>query len=189
VVLATAAALGKKMEDIDALNLSVDAAIAARTTITGAFDDVCASFFGNVVVTDNSRRVILRRARVEEDLQVLFHIPSQKSYTYNSNVNRMKLIAPQVEVAFKEALNGNYWTALTLNGILYSAVLGYDASPAVEALEAGAVASGLSGKGPATVAVVKNGYEGRILDAWRLHGGDLIKAKINGEMARVTRQE
>ncbi len=189
LVLATAAALGKTLSDVEVLKLSVDAAIKAETTITGAFDDSCASFFGNIVVTDNAKRRILKRFEAEEDLDVLFHVPPQKSYTFTSNVDRMKLIAPQVEVAFKEALSGNYWTALTLNGILYSAALGYDAKPAIEALDAGALASGLSGKGPATVAVVRSGGADRVVDAWQSLGGDVIRARVNREKASVTRQE
>jgi len=189
LVLATIAALGEELGDIAVLNLSVDAAIRAKTTVTGAFDDACASFFGNIVVTDNLGRKILKHFDVEEGLDVLFHIPPQRSYTYTSNVNRMRLIAPQVEVAFKETLSGNYWTALTLNGILYAAALGYDARPAIEALEAGALASGLSGKGPATVAVVHSDKAYRVMDAWRPHGGDVIKARVNKEKAKVTRRE
>lgn len=126
---------------------------------------------------------------VRDDLSVLFHVPRQKSYTYASNVDRMKLIAPQVEVVFREALSGNYWTALTLNGILYSAALGYEPKVAIDALEAGAIASGLSGKGPATVAIVPDGGVDRIVDAWHSYGGRVIKAKINREKARMTRKE
>ena len=188
LVLATTAALGKKLKDSDVLELSVNAAVSAKTTITGAFDDTCASFFGNVVITDNLNRKILQNFDVEENLVVLFHIPPLKSYTYTSNVKRMKLIASHVEVAFKEALLGNYWTALTLNGVLYSAALGYDAGPAIDALEAGALASGLSGKGPATVAVAHGDIANEILDAWRTYGGDVIRAKVNKEKSRVTRQ-
>ena len=115
LVLATAGALGRDVDDLTALNLGVDASFRAETTITGAFDDACASFFGDIVVTDNLERRILKRFKVEEDLTVLLHVPSKKSYTYESNVNRMRLIAPQVEVAFREALLGSYWTALTMN--------------------------------------------------------------------------
>ncbi len=185
LVLATVTAVGKKIGETTVLNLSVDAAIKAKTTITGAFDDTCASFYGNVVVTDNLKRKILRSFEIKEDLDVIFHIPPQKSYTYSSNVSRMKLIAPQVETAFKEALSGNYWNGLTLNGILYSATLGYTTEPAIDALEAGALASGLSGKGPATVAVARSIKTQRIIDAWHSYDGEIIKAKINKEKARV----
>lgn len=189
LVLSTVAAIGKKGADADMLNLAVDAAIEAKTTITGAYDDACASFFGNIVVTDNFKRKILKRFYVEEDLDVLFHIPLKKSYTYTSDVSRMRLIAPQVEIAFKEAFSGNFWNALTLNGILYSAALGYNAGLAIEALEAGALASGLSGKGPATVAVVHSDKVHSVIDAWSSHSGDVIRAKVNKVKARVTRKE
>ncbi|MFH0748349.1 MAG: shikimate kinase [Candidatus Bathyarchaeota archaeon] len=189
LVLATSAALGKTLKDTNAINLSIDGALRAKTTITGAFDDTCASFFGNIVVTDNLQRKILRFFNVAEDLAVLFHIPPEKSYTYTSNVNRMKLIAPQVKVAFQEALSGNYWTALTLNGLLYSAALGYDSRPTISALEAGALASGLSGKGPATVAITKTDVASKIVDSWRVYSGDIIKAGINKEKSKITRKE
>ena len=53
----------------------------------------------------------------------------------------MKSLASAVKIAYKEALNGNIWAALTLNGLVYSAALGYDSSPAVDALTAGAIAA------------------------------------------------
>jgi shikimate kinase len=188
-VLATAGALGRDIDDLTALNLAVDASIEAETTITGAFDDACASFFGDIVVTNNLERRILKRFKVEEDLTVLLHVPSEKSYTFGSNVNRMKLIAPQVEVAFHEAYSGDYWTALTMNGILYSAALGFEQRLAIDALEAGAIASGLSGTGPATVAVSHGVDVDGILDAWRPYGGEIIQGKVNHEKARITRKE
>ncbi len=60
---------------------------------------------------------------------------------------------PLVEVAYEEALAGNFWEALTLNGLIYSSASGYDPSIAIDALAAGAVAAGLCGKGPAVTAV------------------------------------
>lgn len=189
LVLATAGALGKDIDDLTALNLSVDASIKAETTITGAFDDACASFFGDIVLTDNLQRRILKRYRVKENLVIIIHIPTEKFYTYESNVNRMRLIAPQVEVAFREALLGSYWAALTMNGILYSATLGFDQSLAIDALEAGAIASGLSGKGPATVAISRKVNVNRILKAWRSCNGEIIQRKVNHEKARITRKE
>lgn len=189
IVLATLAALRRQLNDVDIIGLGVDAAVRSKTTITGAFDDACASFFGNVVVTDNFRRRILKKFEVKKDFAILFHVPDQKSYTFTSNVKGMKIIAPYVEVAFREALSGNYWTALTLNGILYSAALGYEPKIAMDALTAGAKASGLSGKGPATAAIVPKREVNKIVDVWRHYGGTIIKAKINREKARILRKE
>lgn len=189
LVLATLGALGKKLDDFTILNLGVTASFKAKTTITGAFDDACASYFGGVVVTDNIKRKVLKVSKITEDFLVLFYVPNIKAYTFKSSINRMKLISSQVDVAFKEALRGNYWTALTMNGILYSVVLGFDPQPIIVALEAGALASGLSGKGPAVVAVVKEELSKRVIEAWASYDGDIIKQKFNHEKARITRQE
>ena len=189
IVLATAAALGKSVPDLEAVSLGVDAAIEAKTTITGAFDDASASFFGDVVVTDNTRRRILQRFTVRDDVEILFFVPPAKAYTYSSDVARMKTIAPQIRIALKEALGGDYWIALTLNGFLYSAALGYDPRPAVDALQAGAIASGLSGKGPAITAIVPTSRVKDVLKVWGTLKGEVVKARVNHEKAKVTRQE
>jgi shikimate kinase len=189
IILATVAALGRSTTDLEAINLGVKAALSAKTTITGAFDDACASFFGGVVVTDNLERRILKRFTVDEEYTVLFYVPGKRVYTYMSNVKRMRLIAPQVTIAFREALAGNYWNALTLNGLLYTAALGYDPQPAIEALECGAVASGLSGTGPSTVAVTTPEEAESIFDAWRIRDGEVIRAALNHEKATIIRAE
>ena len=51
--LATIAALGKTLDDLELVKLGVDAAFDAKVTVTGAFDDACASYFGGAVITDN----------------------------------------------------------------------------------------------------------------------------------------
>ncbi len=101
----------------------------------------------------------------------------------------MRLIAPQIKVVFREALSGNYWTALTMNGILYATALGYNQKLAIDALEAGAIASGLSGKGPATVAIAYEDQIDKILDAWHTYDGEIIQGKVNHEKARIMRVE
>jgi shikimate kinase len=90
---------------------------------------------------------------------------------------------------FNQALNGYYWEALTLNGLLYSSILGYDNRPAIDALEAGAVASGLSGKGPAVVAVVPEERADAVIDAWQKYEGEIIWSKINRSKAHAIRRK
>jgi shikimate kinase len=51
-VLATLRAIGRDMEPLDMVRLGVRAALDAGVTITGAFDDACASMLGGVVVND-----------------------------------------------------------------------------------------------------------------------------------------
>ena len=92
--LATTAALGKTLDDLELVKLGVDAAFDAKVTVTGAFDDACASYFGGTVITDNLNRKIVKQLPLAEDLVVLFFVPPQKAYTADSNVARLRTVKP-----------------------------------------------------------------------------------------------
>lgn len=80
---------------------------------------------------------------------------------------------------------GNYWSALTLNGLIYSSALGYNPSIAVDALMAGALAAGLSGTGPAVTAIVPEEKIDSVKDVWQAYEGDILQAHLNHEKAKV----
>jgi shikimate kinase len=183
--LATTAALGKKLDDLEIVKLGVQAAFDAKCTITGAFDDACASYFGGAVVTDNLNRQILKQLPVSNDYVVLFHVPPQKAYTINSDVNRLKTVKPLIEIAFEKAMNGNIWDALTLNGLVYSAASNQNPSIAIDALEAGAIAAGLCGKGPAVTAVTDMDNFDKVRKAFKKYEGDVLNAPMNSQRACV----
>ena len=185
VALAATAALGKTLDDLELVNLGVDAAFDAKVTVTGAFDDACASYFGGVVITDNLNREIVKQFPLAEDLTVLFHVPPQKAYTADSNVGRLQTVKPLVEVAYEQALEGKVWEALTLNGLIYSAASGYDTSIAIDALAAGAVAAGLCGKGPAVTVVTPKDKIDSVKAALQKYGGEVLQARLNREKAKV----
>ena len=185
IALATIAALNKNLDDLTIVNLGVDGAIDARVTITGAFDDACASYLGGIVITDNMKRRMVKRLEIAESLTVLFQVPAKKIYTVGSDVHRMKGMASLVKIAYKEALKGNHWAALTLNGLIYSSALGYDPSVAVDALLAGALAAGLSGTGPAVTAIVPDEKKDLVKDAWQAYEGDILETRINHMKAKV----
>jgi shikimate kinase len=176
IVLATLAALQKRLEPSDILNLVVDASLQAKVSVTGAFDDAAASLYGNVVVTDNMARRVLRTFPVE-DRRVLILVPPGKAYTANADLRRIKTVAKQVEIAHDQALAGKYWNAMTLNGLIYSHVLRLPADVIVESLGAGALAAGISGKGPAYAFVVEERFKDPVLDVLKRHEGDVIVSK------------
>jgi shikimate kinase len=187
VALATVAALGKSLSDLEVVQLGVDAAFDANVTVTGAFDDACASFFGGAVITDNTERKIVKQMAMPEDLVVLFHVPSPKAYTANSDVQRLKTVKSLVEIAYSQALKGKVWDALTLNGLIYSAASNLNAKMAIDALAAGAMAAGLCGKGPATTAVVPKEKVDNVKLALQEYEGEILQAKLNCEKAKVTK--
>jgi shikimate kinase len=183
--LATTAALGKTLEDLELVKLGVDAAFNAKVTVTGAFDDACASFFGGVVITDNMEREIVKQLPLPQDLTVLFHVPEEKAYTANSNVDRLQTMKPLVQVAYEQALAGHVWEALSLNGLIYSSAQGYNPQIAIDALVAGAVAAGLCGKGPAVTAVTHKNKVDVVKSALKKFGGEIIATELNNEKAKV----
>lgn len=184
-VLAATAALGKKLNDLEAIKIGVDAAFDAKVTVTGAFDDACASYFGGAVITDNLNRLILNQFELPKDLVVLFLVPPQKAYTINSDIARLQTVKPLVEIAFERIMAGKVWDALTLNGLVYSAASNLNSAIAIDALAAGAVASGLCGKGPTVTAVTPRENVDKVTTALKKYEGDIIVANFNIEKAKV----
>jgi shikimate kinase len=176
IVLATTAALQKRLGPSEILNLVVDANLQAKVSVTGAFDDAAASLYGNVVVTDNVARRVLRTFPVE-DHHVLLLVPREKAYTADADLRRIKVVARQVEIAHEQALSGEYWNAMTLNGLIYSHVLKLPADVIVESLEAGALAAGISGKGPAYAFVVEERFRDPVMDVLKRHRGEVIVSR------------
>ncbi len=193
VVMATTRALMEEYElkpdadafkNLDLVNMGVDASLKAGVTITGAFDDASASFFGGLTITNNTERKILKMKEMKQQ-NILVYMPNRMSPTAQSDVRRMKLIAPQVKLAFKEALHGDIYNAMTLNGLLYCASLGFNPKMALDALEAGATAAGLSGTGPSFVAFANDGDVERVVDAWSSKPGQIIHTEVDNKGTRV----
>jgi len=174
----------KHMSDIEIVNMAIDASIEAGVTITGSFDDATASYFGGVVVTDNKNREFQIKEKMEE-YPILVYMPNFHSKSGDSNPERMKLLAPLVETAFDFAKQKEYLKALTLNGLIYSATLGFDSAIAVDALEAGALASGLSGTGSSFVAVVDEESIDDVKDAWAKYEGRVLETDVDNEGCRA----
>ena len=183
--LATTAAIGKKLDDLEIVKIGVEAAFAAKVTVTGAFDDACASYFGGIVITDNLKQEIITQLSLPNDLTVLFLVPHEKAYTANSNLSRLKVVKPLVEITFEKALEGKIWEALSLNGLIYASASNFNPTIAIDALAAGAVAAGLCGKGPAVSAVVPNDKIDSVKAALKRYEGDILEAKLNREKAKV----
>jgi shikimate kinase len=173
-VLATLASLGVEPEWREVLRLGIEASFEAGVTLTGAFDDAAASLLGCGVVTDNLRRRILRRFELPPSYKVVIFVPPSKLYTSRVRPSSFRGIADLVEVAHKQALLGNIFGAMTLNGLLYSHALNQDQRIALEAISRGAVAAGLTGKGPAVAAIAHPQDVEGIKEAWGKRKGRII---------------
>jgi len=153
VVLACARALGAQLEPFQIIGIGVDAALEAGVTITGAFDDACASFFGGIVATDNRARKLLVADRFPFGLVAVVEVPDRTITKSSLKSTDFAPIRPRVEEAFRLALSGDYFRALEVNSAAYAPLLGVDESPAIRARAAGAKAAGITGTGPSILAL------------------------------------
>lgn len=168
------------LDDLEVVNMAIDASLDAGVTITGSFDDATASYFGGVVVTDNKNREFIIREKMD-DYPILVYMPNFYSKSGDSNPERMKLLSPLVETALGFAKKKDYFKALNLNGLIYSATLGFDSTIAIDALEAGAIASGLSGTGSSFVAIVNDESIDDVKESWNKYEGRVIETKTDNK--------
>ncbi|NOQ29167.1 MAG: shikimate kinase [Methanosarcinales archaeon] len=175
-VLATLDAIGETLQTMEVVSMGVRAALDVGVTITGAFDDACASALGGIVITDNRNMELVERLVYESD--VLIYLPEEKAFTADTDVTRSKAIAPLVEVAYRLALDHDFENAMTLNGLLYCAALGFDTEIAMSALDLGVSGVGLSGTGSAYTALVGRDQIKELTGCWGDMGGSVIQTRI-----------
>ncbi|NHX35823.1 MULTISPECIES: shikimate kinase [Halolamina] len=173
-VLATVDALGLAgiVDHEDACRVGVQAAREAGVTVTGAFDDASASMLGGLTVTDNTEDELLVREEVDWD--ALVWTPPERAYSADADAERCELVAPMARLVAELALDGAYGRAMTVNGLAFSAALGFSTDPAVEAMPHAAGVS-LSGTGPSVVAVGdRDGLE-RVEERWAERPGETLR--------------
>jgi len=184
VVLAVSNLLGIKLDLVEAVNLAVDASIDAGVSITGAFDDSVTCMLGGVNITDNIKREILAHWEMDEDIAIVISIPEEKIYTGKLNKEIFNSVRNLSNRAVTLALNGLIWDAMMINGFIIASVLDLDYEPMIAVLKKNIISCGVSGKGPAIVAVTRPDYENELEQEFKRFG-KTIKTKPNNKIATV----
>ena len=182
VALACSKIFKPKMTDYQILKIGVDASIETKISITGAYDDACACYFGGFNVTDNLKRKIVLQKPAPTDLEVVIFIPKSRK---RGNLKKLKTLSPAFENAWKFAANSDYWNATILNGIATSAILNSDPQIITNLIETGALCATISGNGPSIMAITKKRNSNDIKKQLSVHDGKIIISKINNRKAEV----
>ena len=182
VALACSRLAAEEVDDIAVLDAAVRASLDARVSITGAYDDATACYFGGFTVTDNYSRKLLRREAAPENLSAVIFLPRN---TPRGDVKKLSNLSSLFTDAFRLAEAGEYWKAMTLNGVLSAAALSASYRPVMAAIEHGALAAGISGNGPSVAAVAYEGELEEIQSALSKFDGRIILSKINNQKATV----
>ncbi len=171
-----------EIDDYGILDVSTRSSLEAKVSMTGAYDDATACYFGGFTVTDNYSRRLIRKEKAPENLYAIIMLPTNSS---RGDIHKLRNFSDLFIDAFELAESGQYWKAMKLNGVLASAALSSSYAPALDAIEHGALSASISGNGPSIAAV---GYEDtveQIVEALSKFDGRIIVSRVNNEKAVV----
>jgi shikimate kinase len=182
LALACSRLASENIDDNAVLEAAVRASLEAKVSITGAYDDATACYFGGFTVTDNYSKRLIRREEASGNLYTIILLPLN---TPRGDVHKLSSLSDLFTDAFKLAEAGEYWKAMKLNGVLAAAALSSTYAPVLAALERGALGAGISGNGPSVSAVAYENDVDDIKTALSRFEGRLIISKVNNQKASV----
>ena len=96
VAMACSKAFKRKLTDSKILKIGVESSIQTKVSVTGAYDDACACYYGGFNVTNNYKRNLIFRHPASNTLQAVIFLPKIRK---RGNVKKLK----NFKSAFKKA--------------------------------------------------------------------------------------
>ncbi len=151
---AVADLLGAHPTPFEIARLSARVGRSVGLSATGALDDALAGLVDGVVVTDNRQDRWLLTHPVPPDWGAVVFVPDRAHPPSPTAVARFAGLRSSAQPVERMVLEGHLAPALDANGLLVESAMGYDFTEIRAAMgRAGAIAAGVSGMGPALVAV------------------------------------
>ena len=182
VAMACSKAFKKNLTDKKILDIGVKSSIETNVSITGAYDDACACYYGGYNITNNYKRKLIFRHPAPNNLQAIIFLPKSRK---RGNLKKLKNFIHAFEKAWEFAKNSDYWNALILNGLATSSILNSNPELIFELVKKGAIGATISGNGPSIVAIVKRDHGSNIKKEFSLLEGSIIVSNINNKKAEV----
>jgi len=170
------------MSDFEILNTGVNASIETKVSLTGAYDDACACYYGGFVVTDNYNKKIIHSEKCLNRVSAVIFIPKSRK---RGNIRKLKTASGVFERAWNLAKKSDYWNAMILNGQATSTILSSEPKIISKLIENGALGASVSGNGPSIAAIVKNDDVSNIKNVFSSLEGNITVAQINNKKAEV----
>jgi len=180
VSLVCSKAIKKELTDEEILKIGVESSLQTNVSITGAYDDACACYYGGFNVTNNYKRDLIFRGNAPSDLQAIIFLPKSRK---RGNVKKLKNFKPAFEKAWELAKNHDYWNASILNGLATSSILNSNPELLFKLMKKGAISATISGNGPSIVAITKKGHSSNIKRELSSLEGKVIVSNINNKKA------
>ena len=112
VALGCAKLFKPSMNDFDILRAGVDASIETKVSLTGAYDDACACYYGGFNTTDNYKRKIIHSEKCLNDISAVIFLPRSRK---RGNIRKLRTQSDVFEQAWNLAKKSDYWNAMILN--------------------------------------------------------------------------
>ena len=182
VAMACAKLFKPEMSDFGILNAGVNASIETKVSLTGAYDDACACYYGGFVVTDNYNKKIIHSEKCLNRVSAVIFIPKSRK---RGNIRKLKTSSDVFEQAWNLAKKSDYWNAMILNGLATSPILSSEPKIIPKLIENGALGASVSGNGPSIAAIVKNDAVSKIKKIFSSLDGSTTVSQINNKKAEV----
>jgi len=182
VIMSCAKAFGKTMTDEEILRLGAKTSIQTKVSITGAYDDACACYFGGFNVTDNLKMKLVHRELGPKELQAIIFLPKSRK---RGKLRKLKEFKNAFEKSWELAKKSDYWNAGVLNGIATTSILNSDPNLIMRLMENGALCATISGNGPSIMAIIEKKNKSRIQKELSELDGKIMISNINNKKAYV----
>ena len=153
LVVGFASINGVEMDGTEMLRLAAEASIMNGTSITGAFDDLCSSYYGGVCLTDNASMDLLKRYNSPAGYVLIAYNSEKYRMTGGIDVQAMRKYAESWYSLRELVLSGFPLEASVINGHLIGEITGMNVDIMGYFREKRARYVSQSGKGPAVFAV------------------------------------
>ncbi|MHB1709668.1 MAG: shikimate kinase [Thermoplasmataceae archaeon] len=144
---------GVNISELEILRLAAEASIANGTSITGAFDDLCSSYYGGVCLTDNASMDLLKRYDSPGGHVLIAYNPERYRITGSMDISALRKYSESFSPLRDLVMNGYPLAASLINGHLIGEITGMNIDVMGYFREKGASYVSQSGKGPAVFAV------------------------------------
>lgn len=144
---------GMNVSELETLRLAAEASIANGTSITGAFDDLCSSYYGGVCLTDNVSMDLLKRYDSPGGHLLIAYNPEKYRITSRIDISTLRKYSESFSPLRDLVMNGYPLAASLINGNLIGEITGMNTDVMGYFREKGASYVSQSGKGPAVFAV------------------------------------
>ncbi len=165
---------------IEIARISADVSRQTGVSATGALDDALAGLTSGFVVTDNERGTLLRESPADHAWEVALFVPPTPHRPSPEWTSAFRARSGEGSRAADEAREGRWWPAMDRNTELVESVMGYDYADLRERLrQAGALASGVSGLGPALACVAPRERVAELLELLPADGGERLRVALS----------